>query len=246
MLLVDLARVWRFEENLYLNLPGGRSPNPSPAGDVDMRLPFGAVAGGVNALQLREPDDKAVVRAVAAYERIKLQQGTMPLTFLKLQSPSSSAGLAHLLDCGAHIPESSPEEATLEHQLDGIRRGSWGEHIPISCSVHSAEVAIEAERAGADLLVMGTVFPSASHPDGATIGVEGLREVCERVSVPVIGIGGITAENAGDVIRAGASGVAVISAIWDAEDPRVAAASLRAAIGVAWRETHPEAIAGTP
>ncbi len=89
------------------------------------------------------------------------------------------------------------------------------------------------------MLVLGTVFPSQSHPGGPTIGLEGVREVCDAVSIPVIGIGGITAANAGDVIRAGASGVAVISAIFDADDPRAAAAELRAAIDAAWAERHP-------
>jgi thiamine-phosphate diphosphorylase len=88
------------------------------------------------------------------------------------------------------------------------------------------------------MLVLGTVFPSASHPGGPTIGLEGVRDVCAAVNVPVIGIGGITAHNAGDVIRAGASGVAVISAIFDAPDPRAAAAELRAAIDDAWAARH--------
>jgi thiamine-phosphate diphosphorylase len=117
-------------------------------------------------------------------------------------------------------------------------RERYGEAIVLSHSVHSLEAALQAERDGADMLVLGTVFPSASHPGGPTIGLEGVREICAAVKIPVIGIGGITAQNAGDVIRAGASGVAVISAIFDAPDPRAAAAELRAAIDEAWNERH--------
>jgi len=107
----------------------------------------------------------------------------------------------------------------------------------ISRAVHSCDGAMQAERDGADMLVLGTVFPSKSHPGGPTIGVEGVRAVCDSVQIPVIAIGGITARNAPDVMRAGASGVAVISAIFDAGDPRAAAAELRAAIDA---ETHPK------
>ena len=151
--------------------------------------------------------------------------------------------------------------AAIVEQLDALEQRAVGLHVPdgpltglgiapgtrptrdilpqglvVSRSVHSIEAAVQAERDGADMLVLGTVFPSSSHPDGPTIGLDGVRAVCDAVSIPVIGIGGITAANAGDVIRAGASGVAVISAIFDAEDPRAAAAELRAAIDAAWAE----------
>jgi thiamine-phosphate pyrophosphorylase len=133
----------------------------------------------------------------------------------------------------AHVRESEGQHATLISL-----RERYGEDQFFSASVHSIEAALQAERDGADMLVLGTVFPSTSHPAGTTIGLAGVREVCAAVSIPVIGIGGITAQNAGDVIRAGASGVAVISAIFDAPDPRVAAAELRAAIDAAWAERH--------
>jgi thiamine-phosphate diphosphorylase len=129
---------------------------------------------------------------------------------------------------GVHLPES------LAHEVEPIRDKWLG--ALISRSVHSLEAAVQAERDGADMLILGTVFPSPSHPGGPTIGLDGVRAVCDAVSIPVIGIGGITAQNAGDVIRAGASGIAVISAIFDADDPREAAAELRAAIDTAWAE----------
>jgi thiamine-phosphate diphosphorylase len=133
------------------------------------------------------------------------------------------------------------ESAAQLHLPEGRRpanvvRDEWYEGMIISQSAHSLSAALQAESDGADMLVLGTVFPSASHPGGPTIGLEGVREVCDSVKIPVIGIGGITAANAGDVIRAGASGVAVISAIFDAPDPRAAAAELRAAIDAAWAE----------
>lgn len=85
------------------------------------------------------------------------------------------------------------------------------------------------------MVVAGTVFPSASHPGGATIGIDGLAEICAAVRIPVIAIGGVTAANAGEVMRAGASGAAVIGAIRGAPDARAAAAALRAGIDAGFR-----------
>jgi thiamine-phosphate pyrophosphorylase len=136
----------------------------------------------------------------------------------------------------------SDDEAAVELDADGVHlpatganvqdvRGRVGGSMLVSRAVHSAREALAAEAEGADFIVLGTVFPSASHPGGPTIGVDGVRGVYRAVSIPVIAIGGITAQNAPEVMRAGASGVAVISAILDAPDPRAAAAELRAAIG---------------
>jgi thiamine-phosphate diphosphorylase len=100
----------------------------------------------------------------------------------------------------------------------------------ISRAVHSVDAAVRAERAGADLLQAGTVFETASKPGAELLGIDGLRAICAAVSVPVIAIGGITAITAGGALRAGAKGVAVISAIADASQPREAASSLRRAI----------------
>jgi thiamine-phosphate pyrophosphorylase len=132
---------------------------------------------------------------------------------------------------GVHLPDGAEQSLR-------VARQDVGEQRLLFKSVHSLDAALHAERDGADMLVLGTVFPSASHPGGPTIGLEGVREVGAAVRIPVIGIGGITARNAGDVIRAGASGVAVISAIFDAPDPRAAAAELRAEIDKAWSERH--------
>ncbi|MFW6200711.1 MAG: thiamine phosphate synthase, partial [Gemmatimonadota bacterium] len=76
---------------------------------------------------------------------------------------------------------------------------------------------------GADYIGCGTVYPTGSKDDaGSVIGLEGLDEVARAVDVPVVGIGGITAERAIEVARTRASGVAVISAVMGAEDPGAA------------------------
>ena len=69
-----------------------------------------------------------------------------------------------------------------------------------------------------------------SKDDADAVGLEGLRRVCEAVSIPVVSIGGVTAENAGETMREGAVGVAVISAIFGRSDVKEAAKELRDAV----------------
>jgi len=95
----------------------------------------------------------------------------------------------------------------------------------IGRSVHSLEEAHQAISDGADYLLLGSIFPTPSHPDRAPLGVKVLEQ-CVALGSPVIAIGGITAGNAGDCHRAGAWGVAAIRALWDAADPLVAARAL--------------------
>ena len=104
---------------------------------------------------------------------------------------------------------------------------SWSvSDILIGRSVHSIGGGIEAESSGADFLIAGTIFPSASHSGGHAQGTDFLRALCGEVSLPVLAIGGVTSENVGEVMEAGCSGAAVISAISEAEDPGSAARRL--------------------
>jgi len=89
----------------------------------------------------------------------------------------------------------------------------------IGFSVERSDEAIEGEKMGASYLGAGPVFATKNKPEEMPIGLEGLRRICESVSIPVIAIGGIALENVRDVLEAGASGVAVISAVADAENP---------------------------
>ncbi len=100
----------------------------------------------------------------------------------------------------------------------------------IGISTHSLEQAREAERRGADYIGFGPIF-STTTKDAETIqGIAGLAGIRNAVTIPIIAIGGIKQENVADVIRAGADGVAVISAILSAEDPAEAAAAMIKAI----------------
>jgi thiazole tautomerase (transcriptional regulator TenI) len=95
-------------------------------------------------------------------------------------------------------------------------------HFPslsIGCSVHSIEEAMKAEESGADYCIYGHVFPTASKAGVPPRGIESLRSVVNHVNIPVIAIGGIHSNNAEQVLKAGAQGIAVMSAVFFAEDP---------------------------
>jgi thiamine-phosphate pyrophosphorylase len=91
--------------------------------------------------------------------------------------------------------------------------------MPIGRSTHSLEQALAAVDEGADYLGFGPVFttPSKEKPD-PVVGIDGLREVVSRVSIPVVAIGGIDRENIAAVRDAGSAGIAVIRAILASSD----------------------------
>ncbi len=125
-------------------------------------------------------------------------------------------------------------EAALMLGADGVHLGRSDEGAErakeqgLFLGLSAASVEEAREAAGlADYIGAGPVWATPSKPDAdPPVGLDGLREICAAVSVPVVAIGGIDASNAADCIRAGAAGVAVIRAARDA-------AALRAAIDAA-------------
>ena len=111
-------------------------------------------------------------------------------------------------------------EAALRLGADGVHlgRGDAGreralaEGVLLGLSAATPVEAREAEAAGAAYVGAGAVWATPSKADAAPIGLDGLAEICAAVSIPVVAIGGIDPSNAGDCIRAGAAGVAVIRA----------------------------------
>ncbi len=104
-----------------------------------------------------------------------------------------------------------------------------GAGFVVGRSVHEEEEASAIEAAGGcDYLIFGTVFQTPSKPVGHLVaGVRNLANVCARVRVPVLAIGGISIETAAAAVGAGASGVAAISLFRDASDLTQTAAALR-------------------
>ena len=93
----------------------------------------------------------------------------------------------------------------------------------LGLSTHSVAQADAAQAAGADYVAVGSMYPTATKPEFQLVGPALVRELRPRIRVPLVAIGGITPENAGEVIAAGADAVAVISAVCGAPDPAAAA-----------------------
>ena len=126
-------------------------------------------------------------------------------------------------------------------RVDGVQLGEEALPVPaasgllppgslVGRSVHSVEGAEKAASDGADFLMVGTMFATASHPGARPAGPELMRSIAAKCDLPLIGIGGITADNVAEVVEAGASGVAVIRSVLTADDPRAAASDLMSAL----------------
>jgi thiamine-phosphate pyrophosphorylase len=145
-------------------------------------------------LQLRAP---RLTAAQIETEAMKLI-GSSPVPVVI----SSRADLAVACDAaGVHLPER--DIAT------GDARKLTGKRL-VGRSVHSLEGAAAAENEGADYVIYGPVWPSASHPGVAPVGIEALANVARSVRIPVLAIGGVTPERIADCHRAGAAGYAAV------------------------------------
>ncbi len=106
-------------------------------------------------------------------------------------------------------------------------RARIGRDKILGVSASTVMEALEAERAGADYLGVGAVFPTSSKNDAENVSLSTLRDICNAVSIPVVAIGGITLENVSLLTDSGICGIAVISAIYAQKDIRNAARRLR-------------------
>ena len=182
-----------------------------------------AVDGGVNMVQLREKDMPGGPLLELAHRVRDVTLGRA----LFIVNERVDVALASAAE-GVQLGEDAmPVEET--------RRLATG--ILIGRSVHDPQGAAEAERAGADFLIAGTIYSSRSHEAGATAGPQLIRDIEAESRLPILGIGGVTSENVGEVMNARASGVAVISAVLAADSPEKAARKLMTAIEKAARES---------
>ncbi len=185
-----------------------------------------AIGGGATVVQLRDKD--ASTREMIELGRAlhaATQAGGVPL----IVNDRLDVALAIEAE-GAHVG--------VDDMPVPLARRLLGPGRLLGYSPDTLERARWAQREGADYLGIGDVFGTPTKPDaGKPIGLDGLAAVVGAVSIPVVAIGGITAENAAAAVRAGAAGVAVISAVMRAEDPGAAARQLREAV-LAGREAR--------
>ncbi len=179
-----------------------------------------AVSNGVQMVQLREkdlPGGPLLELATAVRDRINGRA-------LFIVNERADVALGSRAN-GVHLGESGLPILKVREMV--------GDGLLIGRSVHSVEAAVQAEAQGANYLICGTIFETRSKPGKCPEGLPLLRAVTQAVRIPVLAIGGVTQNNAGSVLEAGASGACVVSAILASETPGDEARSLRAALGKA-------------
>ena len=183
-----------------------RAQGGGSAGSTDrlVRLVRHAAAAGVNLVQIRERglDDRrllALTRAIA-----RAVEGTAARIVVNDRVDIALAAGAD----GVHLRADSPPAAAVRAMVPA--------GFLIGRSVHGEAEAIAAAGTGVDYLILGTIFPSVSKPAGVpSLGLEPLARAARAVRVPILAIGGISADNVGRVAAAGAAGVAAIGLFAD-------------------------------
>jgi thiamine-phosphate pyrophosphorylase len=137
---------------------------------------------------------------------------------------------------GVQLPENGLPTRTV--------RSIMGRYVVLGRSVHDVEKAHQAQRDGAEFVIAGTMYKSPSKTDAKPVGPGLISDITKDASLPVLAIGGVTADKVEELVKAGAAGVAVISAISRAEDPKAAAEALTAALKEAWANRSSPVAAG--
>ena len=178
-----------------------------------------AVSGGVTLVQLREKE-ASTQEFYQEGLRIKdyLEAAHIPLII------NDRIDIALALDAdGVHLGQD-------DMPVD-VARKILGPHKIIGASAFTTEEAVAAQSMGADYLGLSPIFITKSKPElVAEIGIQGIPSLKRAVAIPLVGIGSMDQTNAYEAVRAGLDGVAVVSAICSQEDPRAAAAAIKAEV----------------
>lgn len=174
-----------------------------------------ALQGGVTILQLREKelDEDSFINEAIEVKNICRKHG-VPLIINDNVNVALKSGAD-----GVHVGiEDMP--------INEIRRTVPDSFI-IGATCKTVEQAQSAERLGADYMGVGAVFPSPTKKNAVRITREQLKEICASVSIPAVAIGGISLENVDELKDGGMSGIAVVSAVFSADDIQKAASLLK-------------------
>jgi len=173
-----------------------------------------ALRGGATMVQLRE---KSLTQADFLQEAKTLAALCARFQIPFLINDNLEIALACNAD-GVHVGQDDmdPQKA----------RALLGPGKILGVSAHTVDQALAAEKTGADYLGVGAVFSTATKQDAASVPLETVREICQAVSIPVVAIGGISADNILSLQNSGVVGAAVVSALFAAEDIFSAAQNL--------------------
>ncbi|WP_304507780.1 thiamine phosphate synthase [Anaerotignum sp.] len=174
-----------------------------------------ALLGGATFVQLREKDasfDMFVEQAKEVREVCK--KYGVPFVI----NDNIEVALAVDAD-GVHVGQSDMEAGRVREKL--------GENKIIGVSTRTVEEALLAQEKGADYLGVGAMFQTSTKLDAADVSFDELKEICEAVHIPVVAIGGISNKNVESLEGTNIDGVAVVSALFAAEDIKKAAHDMR-------------------
>jgi len=181
-----------------------------------------AVAGGVTVVQLRDVKKERVIRNAQRLKRFIHNHGALLIidNFVDVAEYVGADGV-HLGRLDTPVPEA---------------RKRLGNRAIIGLTVETKNQALAARRLSVDYLGVSKIFESRTKPEGHLWGERGLSDLRASTDQYLVAIGGLNETNAGRIIAAGADGIAVVSAIYAAEDPRLAAQNIRAQIDAAKRQ----------
>ncbi len=174
-----------------------------------------AIKGGVTFVQLREKnlDEESFLNEASEIQNL-CRKYNVPFVI------NDNVKIAKKINAdGVHVGQSDMKAGNVREIL--------GENKILGVSVQTVEQALLAEKEGADYLGVGAVFPTGSKADAEDVSYETLKEICKAVNIPVVAIGGISADNVLTLKESGISGIAVISAIFAAVDIELATKNLK-------------------
>lgn len=174
-----------------------------------------ALLGGVTMVQLREKNLEEEEFVKEAIEVKKLcSRYQVPLIINDNVKVALQSGAD-----GVHVGMEDEPAAEIRKRA--------GRDFIIGATAKTVEQAVQAEKDGADYLGVGAVFPSPTKKNAVRITKEQLKEIASSVSIPIVAIGGITLENIEKIKGCETAGIAVVSAVFGAEDIRLAAEKLK-------------------
>ncbi len=165
-----------------------------------------AIKGGVTFVQLREKklDEESFLNEASEIQKL-CRKYDIPFVI------NDNVEIAKKINAdGVHVGQSDMEAVNV--------RAIIGDDKILGVSVQTVEQAVLAQKQGADYLGVGAVFSTGSKADAEDVSYETLKAICEAVNIPVVAIGGISVGNVLNLKGSGISGIAVISAIFAAED----------------------------
>lgn len=176
-------------------------------GKSHLEVAEAALTGGATVIQFRDKEIKDSEAIIVCREIYKL---------------TKKKGVSFIVNDRVEIAKAVNADGIHLGQEDmsfSSARKILGKEKIIGISVETVEQALKAVEGGADYLGIGPIYPTATKPDaGKALGIARLKEIRESVNIPIVAIGGINENNLEEVLRAGADGVAVISAVVSAPD----------------------------